>query len=271
MVSQSRESKAHMDLNPLCLEDLDDCNKCQHCKRLQFNKESKISKIQGKRQPNWGSRRSDKDEICKLGRPFPLLVWLILHFARNVVVFFVEKIKWCLTGFFLFFCEVFLGLTFYLKIYSDALHLMIACLSFTITAVLLLPPCRRSRCGGKGTWWGRACPTRPPSPLRGSRARPLQRAHWSKPPRRRAARPATPPVSSFQDSSASAWETPSTSGRAAVSTCSRCWDEEGRPTCSSAACEHWDRLHEAFKVVSGCWSRPFTLMHRFLFSWWDSN
>lgn len=54
----------------------------------------------------------------------------------------------------------------------------------------LLPalPRRRSRCGGKGTWCGRACPIRPPSPRRGSRARLPRRALWSKRPRRRAAR-----------------------------------------------------------------------------------
>lgn len=49
-------------------------------------------------------------------------------------------------------------------------------------------PRRRSRCGGKGTWCGRACPTRPPSPHRGLRAPLPRRALWSKRPRRRAAR-----------------------------------------------------------------------------------
>lgn len=56
-----------------------------------------------------------------------------------------------------------------------------------------------------------------------------------------------------------------TSGEAAVFTCSRCWDEEGRPTCSNAVCEQWNSLHEAFEVASGCWSCRFSLTHLFFF------
>lgn len=54
------------------------------------------------------------------------------------------------------------------------------------------PLCRKSHCGGKATWCGRACLIRPPSPLSGSRVRPPRRARWSRPQGRRAVRAAAP-------------------------------------------------------------------------------
>lgn len=122
-------------------------------------------------------------------------------------------------------------------------------------------PRRKSHCGGKGTWWERVCPIRPSLPHRGSRARLLQRALWSRQRRRRVDRAALSSSRHLQDLSVS--EIPvdrATSGEAAVFTRSHCWDEEGRPTCSNAVCEQWNSLHEAFKVASGCWSCCFSLM-----------
>lgn len=78
-----------------------------------------------------------------------------------------------------------------------------------------LPLHRKSHCGGKAMWWGRACPIRPSLPLRDLKARRHQRAPCSRPPKRRAVRAAAPPASSVRDSS----EIPvncATSGGAAV-------------------------------------------------------
>lgn len=60
----------------------------------------------------------------------------------------------------------------------------------TLHLSLISLPSRKSHCGEKGTWWGKACLTRLPSPLRGSKDQPLQRAHWNRLQKRRAGRAA---------------------------------------------------------------------------------
>lgn len=94
---------------------------------------------------------------------------------------------------------------------------------------------RKSHYGGKATWWGRACPIRPWSPLRGSRDRRLLRARWSRPPRKRAARGASPLFktrlrprhpSTVQHLVKQLFLLPPTP----TLTHGRCWDEEGRLT-----------------------------------------
>lgn len=119
--------------------------------------------------------------------------------------------------------------------------------------------CRKSLCGGKGTWWGRACPTRRPSPRRGSRARPPQRARWSRPPRRRAD---SGPPASFHDR-----RHPSTQRHLVTQLFLFVAGEGGwRETVTRSVCEQCDRLHEAFQgASSGCWSCTSSLMHFFLF------
>lgn len=131
------------------------------------------------------------------------------------------------------------------------------------------PPFRKSRYGGKATWWGRACPIRPPSPLSGSRGPRLRRARWSRPQRKRAGRASSPPEDS--SASASVSETPvtcTTSGRSSCfcfppPTHGHSWDEEGRLT--------WTLEQFAWGVPSGFRLLVCHISLIFVFSWWESD
>lgn len=102
-------------------------------------------------------------------------------------------------------------------------------------------PHRRSRCGGKGTWCGRACPIRPPSPRRGLRARLPRRALWSKRPRRRAARgPGRPERRQASDIWAKQLFAPAGMKKGGCHAVTQC--------------VNWNSVREAAGVASGRWS-----------------
>ena len=128
----------------------------------------------------------------------------------------------------------------------------------------LSPPpylCRKSHCGGRVTWWGRACPIRQPSPLRGSRARPPRRALWSRLRGRRAGR--WPQTSSLRPLDSEVTVNYTTPGEAAVLLVAAAGEgrkKGDRHAVIHAVCEQWNSLHEAFEAASGCWSCP-SIMH----------
>lgn len=146
-------------------------------------------------------------------------------------------------------------------------------------ALHFIPLFRKSHCGGKGMWWGRACLIRQPSPLRGTRARLLQRAQWKRLQRRKAGRvPALQsPLTRLTRVCVGVVEVPvdcTTSGGAAVvfvGAAGKGRKKGGRLTVNSMWTMKKNSLHEAFKVASGCWSCPSSLMHFFSPSSWESN
>lgn len=125
---------------------------------------------------------------------------------------------------------------------------------------------RKSHYGGKATWRGRACPIRPLSPLRGSRDPRLLRARWNRPPRKRAARGAAPLFNTHQRLRQSVRDTRQLYN-IWLSSCF-CFFFPSLIAAvgmkKGGSREHWNSLHEAFRVASGCWSVVSFVFYYFL-------